>query len=409
MGLLDFLTGKKIKKPSSTSSLDFYVPQFSGINNPELNSTYVAVCDAHARHLSKIKPFVKRNGEMVKTKNYINNVLSLRMNPKMSAAQGWEILARDYFMVNNAIAWIEWDFKNYNAPLRAIWPLDPDKNSMQVVRGTTPGQVYVKFTLDGQEKIVDYDEILLVTRNAKPSTLLGQQSKATDAILKVIQTQFEGIELAITQSAYIRFVIQSPTPLKKEERERRAKEFSDTYLGSGSVGLAYVDGAQELKQVNSQAKYIDAEQLKILQNMIYEALGSNEKIPTGTYSEDEFQSYYETSLEPFVIKLTSELTYKVLTQGEREKGNEIAVDVDRLQTASLNTRVKIADRYLKLPVMIPNVVSDLLFLPKSEAGDKEYQTLNYKEEKQVDPDDQDPDETDPDETDPNNKEENDNA
>jgi hypothetical protein len=406
MGLLDFLTGKRIKKPTTTtSSLDFFVPQFSGINDPELNSTYVAVCDTHARHLSKIKPFVKRNGEMVKTKNYINNILSFRMNPKMSAAQGWEILARDYFMVNNAIAWCEWDYKNYNAPLKAIWPLDPDKNSMQVVKGSQPGQIYVKFMLDGVEKIVDYDEIILITRNAKPSTLLGQQSRAIDGILKVIQTQFEGIEMAIKQSAYIRFVIQSPTPLKPEERKRRAKEFADTYLGSGSVGLAYVDGAQELKQVNSQAKYADADQMKIFKDMIYEELGSNEKIVKATYSEDDFQSYYESSLEPFVIKLVSELSYKILTKGERDKGNEIAIDVDRLQTASLKTRVMIADRYLKLPVMVPNVVSDLLFLPKSEAGDKEYQTLNYKEQDKVDPDEPDPSETDPDETDPNNEEE----
>ena len=32
---------------------------------------------------------------------------------------------------------------------------------------------------------------------------------------------------------------------------------------------------------------------------------------------------------------------------------------------------------MKLPVYIPNVVAELLYLPKSESGDKEFSSLNY--------------------------------
>lgn len=376
MGLIDWLLPKKLKQPK-VSNLDFYIPQFTGKYDPELNTTYVAVCDAHARHLSKIRPFVKRKGEPATGKEYINNVLGLRLNPKMSSTQGWEIMARDYFMYNNAIAFIEWDFKNYRSPLKAIWPLDPDKNSVQVVKGDTAGQIYIKFILDGQEKIVDYDEVLLITRNAKPSTLLGQGSKAVDQTLKIIQTHYEGVEQAIVQSAFIRFIIQSSTPLTDEVKKKKAADFAKAYLGADATGVAYVDGAQDIKQVDSRAKYANAEEVKTFKDEIYEYLSSNQKILQATYTEDEYQAYYESALEPFVLKLMDELTYKLLTKGEIEKGNRIEIDVDRLQTASLKTRVMIADRYLKLPVLVPNVVSDLLFLPKSENGDKEYATLNY--------------------------------
>jgi hypothetical protein len=409
MGLLDFLIGKKKLETPKPSSLDLYIPQFTGIYNPELNATYVAVCDAHARHLSKIKPFVKRNGEASASKEYINRILGLRMNPKMSATQGWEILARDYFMSNNAIAWIEWDYSNYRAPLKAIWPLDPDKNSIQIVKGNKPGQIYLKFMLESEEKIVDYDEIILITRNAKPSTLLGQGSKAVDTVLKVIQTHYEGVEQAIRQSAFIRFIIQSTTPLTPEVKKQKAKDFADTYLGSDSASVAYIDGAQEITQVNSQAKYANADEVKTFKDDIFEYLSSNEKILRATYTGDEYQSYYESALEPFILKLMDELTYKLLTKGEIEKGNRIEVDVDRLQTASLKTRVMIADRYLKLPVMVPNVISELLFLPKTENGDKEYATLNYtdanKQSEYQGVDGKDDQENDPDETDPNNEEE----
>ena len=51
--------------------------------------------------------------------------------------------------------------------------------------------------------------------------------------------------------------------------------------------------------------------------------------------------------------------------------------IDRLQTASLATRNAIADRYLKLPIIVPNVICDLLLLPHMEGGDKPMASLNF--------------------------------
>jgi len=378
MGLLNNLfKSKKKLKTKTAQGMDIYVPYFSGKYDPELNTTYVSIGENNARHLSKIKPKVFKGEAIAPSKKYINNILGLRFNPTMSATVGWEILARDYFMFNNAIAWIEWDYTDFREPLKGLWVLDPDKHSMTV--RTVGEEVYVRFTLNGEEYTVHSDDLIILPRNANASSLFGQGSEAVDQVLKVIQTNYEGIEQAIKTSAFIRFLISSTTPLTDEVKKQRAQDFADAYLGSDATGVAMVDSAQEIKQINSSAKYANAAEMKIFTEAIYQYLGSNEKILRGDFTEDQWQSFWETAMEPFILKLMDELNYKLLSKGERSAGNKIIIDTNRLQTASMKTRILVADRYLKLPVIQPNVINDLLYLPKSENGEKEYAFLNYTE------------------------------
>lgn len=375
--LTNWLLGKKKGlQVTDIDKIDIFVPIFSGKYDPELNTTYVSICNAHARHLSKIKPKVFLKEEPAKHKEYLNRILSLRPNPLMTASKMWEIVARDYYMTNTAILFLEWDYENYKEPLKAIWPLDPDKNSLDVVVGAGD-QVYVSFRLEGQKYIASTDDLIILTRNNKPGELFGKTSKAVDTVLKVLQTNYEGVEQAIKTSAFIRFLIQSTTPLTEQVKKEKAKYFAETYLGKDSSGVAYIDQAQQVIKVDSQAKYANAEEMREFKKEIYEYLGANEKILQVSYTENEWQSYYESVLEPFIIQLEDELTVKIFTQGELSAGNKIRIQDNRLNTASMRTRVQVAAMYMKLPVIVPNVVSDLLYLPKSENGDKEFSTLNY--------------------------------
>lgn len=375
--LMQILLGKKKDlHQNKYNILDLFAPVFSGIYDPELNSTYVSVCNAHARHLSKIKPKIYLKDEPAASKTYLNRLLSLQPNPIMTSSKMWEMVARDYYMSNTAILFLEWDYSNYKEPLKAIWPLDPDKNSLDVVVDKS-NKVFIKFRLEGEEYTTDMSNIILLTRNNRPGELFGKASMAIDTVLKVLQTNYEGIEQAIKTSAFLRFLVQSTTPLTEAVKKEKAKYFAETYLGKDSSGVAYIDQAQQVIKVDSQAKYANADEMRVFKEEIYEYLGANEKILKANYTEDEWQSYYESVLEPFIIQLEDELTVKLFTQGELSAGNRVKIYDNRLNTASMKTRAQIAGIYMKLPVIKPNVVADLLYLPKLENGDKEYSTLNY--------------------------------
>ena len=117
---------------------------------------------------------------------------------------------------------------------------------------------------------------------------------------------------------------------------------------------------------------------------VYNFFGVNEKFLDSSYDENSWQSVYDGALEPFITALSQELTLKLFSDREFDVGNRIEVLTSPLQTASLQTRIKLAEAYLKLPTIRPNVVCDLLYLPRLENGDKEVQSLNYVASNKVD-------------------------
>ena len=371
-----FLGKKKDLNARNTNLVDLFTPTFSGSSDPSLNATFMSVCTAHARHLSKIEPGVYLKDKEAASKSYMNRILALQPNPLMTAPKMYEMLAMEYYLTGTALLFIEWDYTNYKEPLKHIWPLDYDRNSLDVARGSD-GKAYVKFTLDGIEHYSSMDHIILLSRNVRPGDLFGRGNAAVQTVLKVIQTNYEGIEQAIKTSAFLRFLVKSTTPLSDKVKEEKAAYFAKTYLGKDSSGVAYVDGASDIVKVDSAAKYSNAEEMANFKKEIYHFLGANEKILEATYNENEWQAYYESVLEPFILQLEAELSVKLFTPGEISAGNRVQIKQDRLSMASSRTRIQIANAYLKLPVIVPNVVSDLLFLPRTDNGDKEFSTLNY--------------------------------
>jgi HK97 family phage portal protein len=374
-----FGKSKPDNKLKKINYLDLFTPFFSGVYKPDFNTTYVSGVSTHSRHISKAKPYIKHKDKGLQNgKEYINYLLNNKPNPLMSAPVLWKTLGRNYFMDNIALAYLEWDYDDYKAPLKGIWPLDFDSHSLEC-RISESGELFVSFTLEGIKRTAGLDDLIILVREVDPSSIFGKRSEAVDSVLKVLQTQYEGVEQAIRTSAFIRFIVTSTTPLSNMQKEEKAKYFANTYLGKDSSGVVYVDQAQQVTKVDSQAKYANAEEMKEFKNDIYCYLGISEKIIKAEYSEDEWQAYYESALEPFFIELEAELTNKILTSDDVRNGYEILIDANRLHSASLKTRKDIALAYMKLPVYKPNVVTDLLFLPTLKNGDKEYATLNYVE------------------------------
>lgn len=383
MGFWSRLIGNKkdIKTAEKRMGLiDFLMANFSGKYSAEMNSTYVSLCNTHAKHFSKIKPKVYLKDEPANKHKYLNSILSLRPNELMSASQFWEMVAKDYFMQNLSLIFIEWDYTKLQIPIKRLYPLQIDANQVKVAESDN-GDFVVQFLLDGETMYATTDDLIILTRNSDPKYLFGKLDKSIDTVLKVLQTNYEGIEQAIKTSAYLRFIVQSATPLTDDTKKQKAKRFAEDYLGSEATGVAYVDAAQDIIQVNNSQKYVQKEEMEFFEKQLYQYLGGNEKILTATYNEDEWQSYYESTIEPLVIKLQDELNYKLFTPREREEGNHVVIDSNRLQTASLTTRIALADRLLKLPVVVPNVINKLLYVPTSESGDKEYSFLNYVQSK----------------------------
>lgn len=377
--ILSALKGNKgLKKGEVTTSFaDLFTPVFSQSYDTALNDVYLSCANAHARHISKFTPYVYKHSKRSEdqTKQYLNRLLSLRPNPLMSAAQFWERVGNLYFLESNVFIYLQWDYNNYKEPLKALWILDIEENAIEI-KTDNKGEVYLSFRLNGETYYTGMENIVHIARNAGPN-ILGEKNLAIKKVLDIISTNYEGIEQAIKSSAFIRFIVQSATLLNENVRKERAKDFAESYLGKGANGVVYLDAATDVKQVIPNNKYANEGEMKLFENKIYNYMGISEKILKAEFSEEDWNSYYDSSLEPLANKISQELTYKIFTPKEISFGNRIEIIFDKLDTASLKTKIAVAQVIQKLPTYKPNDINRLLGMPETEGGEKEFSTLNY--------------------------------
>lgn len=382
MGLFGNIFNKlKGKKPenggtptSKIQALNVFSPNFSNEAKAEFNATFVAAVNAHANFISKIKPVVYLKDAPAENRAGLNKIISLKPNPLMNAAQFYKAIAKSYFQDNLVLIWPEFEINKLTGrrELKNLWPLDIDSVTTAV---SNDGRTVLEFTVGGKKYYEFIENLIVLQREYDISQLFKGKNEALKFTLKSIQTAYEGIDQAIKMSQYIRFIIRSTTLLNEEALKARQKEFAERLLGQD--GVLYVSGSEDIKEVNSSGKWLPSAELAELKNDVYEYLGITRAIVQGDYSEDKWQAYYERSIEPLTVELGQEFTLKLFSEDEINRGNNIRVITNPLQTASLQTRIKIAEAYEKLPMVVPNVICQLLYLPEQEGGDKPQASLAW--------------------------------
>jgi len=129
--------------------------------------------------------------------------------------------------------------------------------------------------------------------------------------------------------------------------------------------------------LNVDPKLIDKETLEFLNDKILNYFGVSSEIFNSNYSEDEFNSFYEQTIEPLAIQMSEAFSLGLLTENEIKNGEEIVFYSERLQYASWNTKVTAIEKLMGLGIMSLNESRALLGLEPVENGDKRLQSLNY--------------------------------
>lgn len=364
---------KKNVQISSSKMINLFTPRFSSTVSPLLNDTFMTAVNTHALHFSKIKPTAYLNDK--ESKNWLTKLLSVRPNAIMSAGVFWEKAARNYYIDNNLFIYLDWDPENTNAPLQSLWILDP--NTMEVSYNKALNEFYLSFQLQGDHIVTSLDNIVHVARHVGLSEIFGEHSQAIDQVLKVINTNYEGIDNAIKSSAFLRFVINTTTLLTDADKEKKAKKFAETYLSKDGTGIAYLDSSSEITQINSEAKYANEKEMAFFEKKIMNYLTIDQCMVSAKFTENDFQSYYETNMEPFANKLSSELTYKIFTDREYGVGNRIVISSSDMQVISLTSKISILSNTKEIGLYTINEYRKMFNMPPIEDGDRRSVSLNY--------------------------------
>lgn len=234
------------------------------------------------------------------------------------------------------------------------------------------GKLYIKFTYqNGKRDMFLYSDIIHLRDDYFFNDIFGENpAEGLSQLMTISGSIDKSIVSAIRNGGIIRWLLKYSQSMRPEDLKENAKKFAEDFLAvsNNSMGVAATDSKAEAQQITSNDYVPNAAQTDRVTKRIYDFFGTNEKIVSGTYSEDEWISYYESVIEPVAEQLTTEFTRKLFTRKERAYGNKIMFESSNLTFASMKTKLSLAS-FIDRGIMTPNEVRYYFNLPPIDGGD----------------------------------------
>ena len=349
MKLFDLIFGNRPKEPADLLRSDFkmlngYTPRFTnfsgGIYEAELIRSSI---NANATHISKLK---------VETLGSARPGLQAKLKRGPNQWQTWSQFMRRLSTILDIhnTAFITPIFDEFGEPSGIYTPL-PSK--CEIV-STDKGQLWLRYEFSGGVKAaVELEFCGIMVQHQYRSDFMGENNKALFPTIDLINIQNQGIEEGVKSAASYRFMAKMTNFAKTEDLKKERQRFTEENFSRDAKGggiLLFPNTYTDIKQVDVKPWVVDADQMKIIKDNVYEYFGTNENILQNKAIGDAWAAYYEGKVEPFAVQFSEVMTRMLFTLREQAAGNVVMATANRLQYMSnadkLNVSAQMADRGL---------------------------------------------------------------
>ena len=300
-----------------------------------------AIGKAVAKHIvEKVKEEDGSRDIRVNPKPYIRFLLE-EPNPYTTGQKFQEQLAASLMINNHAFALIVRDENGFPMAMYFL-----NATMAQAVYDAA-GNLSIRFYfLDGKSMLLPYTDLIHLRGDVNIGSEFfgGSKVELLMPLMELIGTIDRGVIKSIKNSGVIRWLLKFSNSTRPEDLEANAARFSKQFLGAESgTGVAAVDSKAEAIQVKPNDHAPNTIQADRTIGRFYAALNTNKKIVTSDFTEDEWNAYYESVVEPDVIQMGNEFTRKLFSRKERSCGNYIVFESSNLATASMATKLALRE------------------------------------------------------------------
>lgn len=331
------------------------------------NDADVRACvDAIARNGAKMHPRHIRNNKdgMDNIKGNLYRILAKQPNELQNAYQFYYQVISNLELYNDSFIYIQRDLDNNR--VTGLYPLDFKEGKLYEYNGA----LFVKFKFGrSKERFVPYDSCIHLTRFVGEDGLFGGTVTPIVKILSMKHIMDEGMINAIKTTQNIRGIVKSTQAmLKPEDVKKMRDQFVDDFIkNSNKSGIGGLDATTEFTPVKIEPTTANDSQIKIIDSKLLSYFGVNENIIQSKYSEDEWNAFYESVLEPIGLQMSLEFSNKIFTPTEKYFGNEIIFESNALQYASNSTKIQLLR--FGTNIMTQNELREVFNLAPREGGD----------------------------------------
>lgn len=362
MGLLDRFRNKSTFKLITENNGDFI------INGSRYKNDIILSCiRPKSKAISKLIPKVKGEGDS----SYLDLLLK-DPNPLMGFSVLIEKSINQLQLNGNSFILITRD--KFNMP-NGLYPID--SHSVEAI--IKENGLYLKFILlNGKTFEVDYQNIIHIRQDFMRNTVFGESKvDILKPLLEVIETTDQGLIKAIKNGNSIKWLLKFNQSLRKEDIISYTEDFISSFLNQDTAigNVASVDSKAEATQIKPNDYVPNVHQTSNTIKRIYNIFNINENIIQSKYTEEEWNSFYESEIEPLSIQLSEEFTRKLLSKKERLKGYKVVFESANLQYANLSTKISLV-QMVDRGALTPNEWRLILNLGTIEGGDKPIRRLD---------------------------------
>lgn len=389
MEWFDKLFRRPPKKRRYASTFDGYTPIFSQFGTDIYASDVVQqAVKCIVDEMKKLNPTHVRykDSDPVPVRSSIQRVLE-NPNPIMTTSEFLEktvwLLMLNYnaFVVPIYKVWRDDSTGEERREYEALYPINPSR--VDFIEDAS-GKLFVTFTFwNGFETTIPYDDIIHIRQNFSVNQYMGGNEMGQPdhtALLQTLQTNKDllaGIAKAMKASYAINGIIKYNTLLDDGKTEAAIKDFENK-LRNNESGFIPIDMKTQVQPLEHKIALVDRSTLEFIDSKILRNFGVPLPILTGDYSKEQYEAFYQKTLEPLIKALSQAFTKKLFSDRERAFGNRIELYPKELIFMTVSQTLEMINMLSPTGGMFENEKRVALGLrPLPELEGKRYMSLNW--------------------------------
>ena len=210
----------------------------------------------------------------------------------------------------------------------------------------------------------------IMTRFQFRNDLFGETNDALRETMELIEIQRQGIEESAKNAATYRLMARVSNFTKPDDLAKERQRFNVENFQNGGGGLLLLPNTYtDIKQLQQQSYAVDAEQLRTIQESVYNYFGVNKDVIQNSAYGDAFSAFYEGAIEPFAIQLSDVMTKMLFTAREQANGAGVFFTANRLQYMTTRDKLDYSVQMLDRGIITINEGREIWQLPPVDGGD----------------------------------------
>ena len=389
MGIFDKLFKKAPKTSKQALTLNGFTPWYSQFGTNIYASDVVQqALKCIVDEVKKLNPtHVRYTGnDSTPVKSTVQDVLS-NPNPLMTTCEFIEKLTWLLLMNYNAFVipiyrtWTDPDTNVERRYYEALYPIQPSQ--VDFIEDES-GRLFVRFWfLNGYNTTIAYDNVIHIRYNFAVNEYMGgdiagqPDHKALLTTLELNHTLLQGVAKAMKASYAVNAVVKYNT-LIDDGATTAALADLERKLQNNESGILPLDLKADFVPIERKVNLVDNDTLEFVDEKILRNWGVPLAILTGDYTKEQYEAFYQKTLEPLIISISQAFTKKMFTDREKAFGNKIELYPKELIFMTVTQTLEMINILSPTGALFENEKRAALGLrPLPELEGKRYMSLNW--------------------------------